>query len=115
MASSHTSLTGRVRAALSGEPSAREVPMFGGRSFMVDEKMLVAVGRDDVLLVRIDPARNRELLALPGTKPAEMGTGRPMGPGWLHVLPDALGTDDGLSFWLEVAREYNARARRSTG
>ncbi|PSL00433.1 TfoX-like protein [Haloactinopolyspora alba] len=114
MTSTPTALTGRVRAALSGEPSTREVSMFGGLSFMVDEKILVAVGRDDVLLVRIDPARHDELLALAGATQAEMGTGRSMGPGWIHVVPDALATDDDLSFWLDVAREYNTRARRTT-
>lgn len=107
-----SSLTERVRAALADEPSAREVPMFGGLSFMVDEKMLVSVGRDGAMLVRIDPSRHHELLEVPGTRPAEMGTGRPMGPSWIRVDPDALGTDDAVRRWIDVAREHRAASTR---
>lgn len=88
--------------------------MFGSLAFMVNEQMLVAVGRDDTLLVRIDPERNRELLARPGTTPAEMGPGRPMGPSWIHVTPDAVATGDDLCFWIDVAREPNAHAGKGT-
>lgn len=81
--------------------------MFGGLSFMVNDRMVVAAGRDGDLLVRIDPARNRELLALPGVKTAEMGAGRTMGPGWISVAHDELVADEQLSFWIDVAMEYN--------
>lgn len=110
----HAPLVDRVRAALARESSTREVPMFGSQAFMVHERMLVAVGRDDDLLVRIDPERNRELLAQPGTKPAEMGPGRSMGPSWIHVAQQSVATDDALSFWMDVARDYNAAARKAT-
>jgi hypothetical protein len=36
--------------------------MFGGLSFMLHEKMVVAVDRDRDLIVRVDPSRNRDLL-----------------------------------------------------
>lgn len=101
-------LTDRIRIALAVE-SAREVRMFGCLAFMVNGKMVVAVRKDDGLLVRIDPARSSELLAQPGAAQAEMGAGRSMGPGWLEVDRAAL-TDKGLEFWLGVALEYNARA-----
>jgi hypothetical protein len=78
----HTPLAARIRAALSGEPSTREVSMFGGLSFMVNDRMVVATLKHGCLLVRVDPGRSRELLARPGARPAEMGTGRPMGRGW---------------------------------
>lgn len=83
--------------------------MFGGLSFMVNEKMVVAVHSDGDLLVRVDPDRNGELLALPGARPAEMGAGRAMGPGWICVAEEAVATDDDLSFWTDVALEYNTR------
>jgi TfoX/Sxy family transcriptional regulator of competence genes len=102
-------LADRIRTALATEQSAREVSMFGGLSFMVNDKMVVAAGRDGDLLVRIDPERNRELVALPGARPAEMGAGRAMGPSWLRVGPDAITADGQLSFWIDVAMEYNAR------
>lgn len=79
MTTDHAPLVDRVRAVLAAEPSDREVAMFGGVSFMVHEKLVVAVDRDGDLLVRVDPQRGHELLTLPGTKLAEMGAGRIMG------------------------------------
>ena len=82
--------------------------MFGGLSFMVNEKIVVAARPAGALLVRADPARNDELLALPGAAQAEMGTGRSMGPSWISVAPKAIATDEQLSFWLDVALDYNS-------
>lgn len=109
-----TPLIDRVRTALASEPSTREVRMFGGLSFMVNEKMVVAVGRDGGLLVRIDPKRHDELVARPGAAQAEMGAGRSMGPGWIHLNEEALTTDDNFTFWIGIVLEYNARARAGT-
>lgn len=83
--------------------------MFGGLSFMVNDKMVVAVGRDG-LLVRVDPARSGELVALPGATPAEMGAGRTMGPSWIRVAEEALATDEQLAFWIGAALAYHDRA-----
>lgn len=46
----------RLRALLSGEPSTREVSMFGGRSFMVNDKMVVSARTGGELLVQIGRA-----------------------------------------------------------
>ncbi len=86
--------------------------MFGGVSFMVNEKMVVSVRGDGELLVRADPERTRELVALQGARPAEMGAGRAMGPGWICVAEEAIATAERLSFWIGVALEYNDRASR---
>jgi TfoX/Sxy family transcriptional regulator of competence genes len=105
-----TPLADRVRAVLASEPSTREVTMFGGLSFMVNERMVVAARRDGDLLVRVDPERDGELVALPGARRAEMGAGRSMGPGWISVAGASLVTDDALTFWTDVALAYNAGA-----
>ena len=109
MTNDHPPLADRIRTALATEPSTREVSMFGGLSFMVNDKMVVAAGRDGDLLVRVDPERNRELVALPGAEPAEMGAGRAMGPSWVSVARETIAADGQLSFWIDVALEYNAR------
>lgn len=109
MATDHETLAEGIRTALADEPTTREVPMFGGLSFMVNAKMVVAADRDGDLLVRIDPARNHELLGLPGARQAEMGAGRSMGPGWISVAHDAVTADEQLCFWLDAALD-NARA-----
>lgn len=114
MTEDRTLLIARIRAALAaaGQPTPPEKPMFGCRAFLVDDKLAVAVRANTDLLVRIDPRRCDELLRVPGAKPAEMGTGRTMGPGWLDVAAETL-DDDALAFWVGVALEYNPRARKS--
>lgn len=64
-------LADRVRNELTSQPSVREVSMFGSLAFMVNEKMAVAAGGDGALLVRVDPARSPELMALPRAGAAE--------------------------------------------
>ena len=81
--------------------------MFGGRSFMVNEKMLVSALKDGGLLVRVAADRNDELLRRPGAAQAEMGPGRTMGPGWIEVEADALGNEQQLASWIGIAREHN--------
>ncbi len=101
-------LTDRVRAMLEARARpSREVRMFGGVSFMVDEKMVVSVRAGDGLLVRADPERNAELVALEGARSAEMGAGRAMGPSWIDVAGDALVSDEQVSFWIDVALEHH--------
>lgn len=101
-------LCDRIRDILTGLHSVREVPMFGGLSFMVDEKMIVAAQKNGDLLVHVDPEQSDNLLGRPGTRQAEMGRGRSMGPSWL-VAEGAL-TPKQVAFWIGVAMEYRARA-----
>ncbi len=83
----------------------REVKMFGGLSFLVDDKMVVSVRGQGGLLARCAPAAVDDLLERDGASRAEM-RGRPMKEGWLHVEDAALG-GDALTFWLEAALAYN--------
>lgn len=107
-------LVDRILTALPAGSVVREVAMFGGRAVMLDGSMLVSVGRDGDLLVRIDPAERESLLARRGAGPASMGgAGRPMGARWLTVAPDGLGTDDELAGWLEVALRRHGTGSRT--
>jgi TfoX/Sxy family transcriptional regulator of competence genes len=101
-------LAARVRLALPGDRAVREVSMFGGLSLLVDDRMVVSVGRDGSLLVRVDPGRSAELLAVPGARPAVMGADRPMGPGWIRVTADGVTTDQQLAHWIEVALRFHS-------
>ena len=101
-------LANRVRESLSaGRSSVREVKMFGGLAFMVNEAMVVCVMSDGDLLVRADPERADDLLTARGARPAEMGAGRAMGKGWITVGEEAVATHEGLDSWLRVGLEYN--------
>lgn len=97
----------RLRRLLAAEPSTREISMFGGHSFMVNEKMVVSALRDGDLLVRVAADQHEELLGRPGAAQAEMGAGRSMGSGWISVTAAAIATDPDLSSWVEVALAHN--------
>ena len=102
-----TELIDRIRALLADERSVREVSMFGGRCFMVNDKMVVSAGKDGGLLVRVRADKHASLLSRPGATQAEMGTGRSMGPGWITVAPAAIADEDQLSYWLDIGLEHN--------
>lgn len=104
-----SALATRIRALLADEASVREVTMFGGLAFMVDERLWVSIGGDGSLLVRVDPRRSPKLvLDRAEVRPAEMG-GRAMGPAWLRVDGAALTDDQVLAFWVGEARLFNDR------
>ncbi|WP_404285998.1 TfoX/Sxy family protein [Glutamicibacter arilaitensis] len=100
----------RIREKLAGEPVLREVSMFGGYSFMVNEKLLVVALKDGALLVHVAPANHAELLLRPGAAHAEMDTGRRMGPGWIQVVASSIEKDAALAYWMRTALEYNRAA-----
>jgi len=108
-------LVDRVRDALAGKPSVREVKMFGGLSFMVNEKMVVSVRGDGRLLVRADPEQADELLTAKGARPAEMGACRAMSRGWIAVAEEAIATDEAFDFWIDMALEYNDKETGQRG
>ena len=107
MTPDQTILVERVRALIAEEPVVREVSMFGGRSVMVNEKMIVSALKGGRLLVRVDAGQHDELLSRPGAVQAQMGPGRVMGPGWIEVAADAISDDDHLASWIGIAMDYN--------
>lgn len=111
-----TELIERLRVLLADEPSTpelREVSMFGGRSFMVNDKIAVSALKGGDLLVRVAASRHPELIEQPGASQAEMGAGRSMGPGWISVSAAAITAEEVLLFWLGVALEDNRTRNRS--
>ncbi|MBM7782990.1 TfoX/Sxy family protein [Arthrobacter tumbae] len=112
MTAEREALAARVRSMIRDDRTVREVPMFGGIAFMLDDRMLVSAGRDGSLLVRVDPRNSEGLLLRSGARPSVMGAGRPMGPGWLTVDPEGLAGDEDLLKWIGVALEYHSRQHR---
>lgn len=105
-------LVERIRNSIVDEPVQREVSMFGGRSFMVNEKMIASAGKDGSLLVRVDGKDHDCLLEQPSAVQAEMGTGRTMGRGWITVASAAVSDDATLEFWIKIAMEHNKTAAK---
>ena len=92
----------RIGSALADRP-LREVPMFGTIAVMLDDSMLVAVGKDRSLLVRVTPDDDAALIVRDDASRAEMGAGRSMGTGWIRVHSHAVEDEETLGFWLNAA------------
>lgn len=91
-------LAGRVRELMAQRQHVRELRMFGGQSFMVDERLAVAVRSNGDLLVHTDPSAYDDLIRR-GGEPAYMGNGRLMGRGWLTAPFHRLGDEGELAYW----------------
>lgn len=105
-------LADRVREIIadSGEERVEEKKMFGGLAFLVDDKILVGVKKDR-MLVRIDPELYQDALEKEGVIPmAREGRGM---PGYVFVMDEFLETQRDLEYWLKLALEFNPRAKSS--
>lgn len=104
-------LADRVREIIAlTHKNIEEKKMFGGLCFMVNDKMCVGVEQDR-LMVRFDPAKNDEVMEMEGCKPMDF-TGRVI-KGYVFVDIDTLNTKKQLTFWVDLALEYNKIAKAS--
>ena len=87
-----------------------EKRMMGGLAFMVENKMCVGVVKED-LMVRIDPDIYDMALGRKGSKPMDF-TGKSM-KGFILVEPEGIDLDEELDYWIELALEFNPRAKSS--
>lgn len=97
----------RIREAIVGTENLVEKKMFGGIAFMVNNKMLMGVDKDDVML-RCEPQRTDELLSKKGARPFDL-TGKPM-KGWLLVSAEGIKSKKDFDFWVATAIEANKTA-----
>lgn len=96
-------LVDRIRAEIGAGASLREVRMFGGLCFMLNDNMLLGTLKDGSLLVRVGEAGQAAALQRPGAAAMEMG-GRVM-KGYVVVDPSSL-DDDALRWWIATARQF---------
>src|SRR5262245_10033234 len=92
----------RVRAALAGSGTIREVKMFGGLGFMLNGNMVAAASKRGLML-RVGKERQPHALARPGTHEVIM-RGRAV-EGYIRVDPtavDAAAIDD----WVRLAAPF---------
>lgn len=107
----NTSISDRLSDLLTSRRVSFETKaMMGGLCFMVNDKMCLGV-TDTRLMVRLDPAVESECLKLPGCKPMDF-TGRPM-KGYVFVHPEGIETETELSYWVNLALEFNPKAKAS--
>ncbi len=106
-------LTERVRQALAHAPGVTEKRMFGGIAFMVNGKMCVTVGdhKDHQMMVRVDPAVYPKAVQRKGAHRARM-RGREI-KGYVFLRDEAVRTTRQLGSWVDLALDFNVRARKS--
>jgi TfoX/Sxy family transcriptional regulator of competence genes len=101
-------ITNRVRELLADVDKLEEKKMFSGIAFMVDEKLCIAVRGDNIML-RIDPALHDELVEKPGCSPMIM-KGKDL-DGYVIVDESVLDTKKQLNYWIQLALDYNPKAK----
>ena len=102
-------LASRVRAYLSEKEgfNVEEKAMFGGLAFMVNDKMCINVGADQ-LMCRFDPDLTEELAEKPGFLTMVMN-GKQL-KGYCYVEPAGYKSNKDFEFWINHCLDYNDRA-----
>ena len=103
-------LTKLVREALSHLPKVEEKRMFRGVAFMVNEKMCISAG-DDELMFRINPAIHDEALKKKGCRAVIM-RGREY-KGYVYVNEKSIKNKKDFNYWINLALEFNKIVKSS--
>lgn len=88
----------------------KEMKMMGGIAFLVNDKMCVGIINSD-LMARLDPDIYEEALKRKGVREMDF-TKKPM-KGWIYVSPEGIDTDEELTSWIQLALDYNPKAKSS--
>ncbi len=89
---------------------ATEKKMFGGICVMLDDKMLVGVNKER-LMVRHAPELTEQLAEHEGF--SQMIHGGKAMPGFSYIAYTALDRSSKVHFWLDLALAYNSTAKSS--
>lgn len=87
-----------------------EKKMMGGLCFMMDNKMLCGIIKND-LMARVGKENYNESLSIEGCNEMKF-TGRPL-KGFVLVDSEAIDLEDDLSFWIKKCIDYNPFAKAS--
>jgi TfoX/Sxy family transcriptional regulator of competence genes len=108
----NTDLAERVRKHLSQFPELdiTEKKMFGGISFLVNEKMCVAVS-DDNLMLRFNPLKQNEAELNPGYIPMII-RGKHLN-GYCYVSEEGYANPHDFKDWINFCLSFNSEAKSS--
>lgn len=101
-------LTDKVREAFAHLSRVEEKRMFRGITFMVNGKMCVSVGNDEIMC-RIDPLVFEEALERNGCRP--MIHGNRIMKGFVFVDKNGYGRKKDFEYWINLAIAYNKKAQ----
>lgn len=103
-------LTNKIREALISIDNVEEKKMFSGIAFMVNNKLCIAVRKDNIML-RIDPSMHDDLVEKEGCSEMIM-KGKSLN-GYVVVHELALTTKKQIDYWVNLALDYNPKAEVS--
>ncbi|MBC6111122.1 TfoX/Sxy family protein [Pedobacter fastidiosus] len=103
-------LANRIREKLMFLPILEEKEMFSGLVFMVDGKMCIGVMKNKIML-RIDPESLTSLEDKDGWE--QMVMKMTVMKGYILVSEDVVNQNKDLYWWLDLALEFNPRAKAS--
>ena len=104
------SLADRLRVHLASQEDLKEKNMMGGLTFMVNGKMCLGIVKED-LMVRLNPDIHDQAIEKNGCREMDF-TGKPM-KGYVFVSPEAVESEKALSYWVNLALDYNPLAKAS--
>ncbi len=84
--------------------------MMGGLTLMLNGKMCVGIIKDE-LMCRIDPAIHEAVIEKTGCRTMDF-TAKPM-KGYIMIDETGMNSQKDFDFWMDLAIEYNAKAKAS--
>jgi len=103
-------LAEKIRNALEAVANVEEKRMFRGISFMVNGKMCISVG-DDEMMCRIDPAVHDAALKKKGCRTVMMRNREYKG--WVYINEEGRKTKKDFDYWIKLALDFNKYAKAS--
>lgn len=100
----------RIREALMDVPRVKEKRMFRGIAFMVNGKLCLSAGNDE-MMCRIDPELHDEAVQQNGVRSMVM-RGREL-KGYIYVQEDVMRSKREFDRWINMALDFNKRAKAS--
>jgi TfoX/Sxy family transcriptional regulator of competence genes len=103
-------LAKRIRVRLENLKDVEEKDMMGGLTFMVNDKMCIGIIKNE-MMCRIDPEIHETAVEKTGCRTMDF-TKRPM-RGYVMVEEIAMKSDKDFDYWIELALEFNKKAKSS--
>jgi TfoX/Sxy family transcriptional regulator of competence genes len=103
-------LADKIRERLVDLPQVEEKEMMGGLTFMVNHKMCLGIIKDE-LMCRIDPELHDTVVEKYGCRTMDF-TRRPM-KGYVLIEEVGMRTPEEFEYWINLALEFNPRAKSS--
>jgi TfoX/Sxy family transcriptional regulator of competence genes len=100
----------KVRNALAEVPNVQEKKMFRGVTFMVNGKMCVSVGGNEIMC-RIDPELHDTAIQRKGSRTVIMKGSEYKG--WVYVNEEGIKNKKDFDYWIGLALDFNGRAKAS--